>query len=511
MTSFKVLLIKSRVAPSTFAAHCHPDSSANLPTSDDSTGTHAAGSGQNQRPTSSSIAGIVAPTHGHIYHQRLSPRRRQRLSLSYAPHNCLGWQISIKMDGGSGIPVKHYAGRRCGARRRSLLSSALPPPSLPFVMHSRSLPASSFSRRSRMNLNRHHEWAVVRADEGPSFSPPTPTPSLPFSVPPPNSAVQSHRAMLVAVACVALVLLLGGGVSLFWYRRHSRAARKRAWEKKYALEKPQSAMRRGARVPEPPTVVVQPPPVAIQSYPQPPAQYAYPNVSMQEERHPIQTRSPSPLSPAHIRGSHASPTSSPISSAPLSPNHLLLPLSPLPPTSPPPPVTPGSPWTTVKRFSDSSHVSFSSTVEMGRGYGWSGSPTSAVVPSLVGIHPFSAMANTTDEELEEEERQDTVMPLPSSASSSRNPNNSSTLAPALSEKAALAALERAREEAAEQQAEDAESSSGSPGRPFSAAPAYREKDAMLAFGTVRNTPGRSGGKAGLMSVASEVTLPVYEP
>ncbi|KAF7321899.1 hypothetical protein MKEN_00712100 [Mycena kentingensis (nom. inval.)] len=239
------------------------------------------------------------------------------------------------------------------------------------------------------------------------------------------------------------------------------------------------------------------------------------------------TYSPSAYSNSTFSHSQTGSSRPLVSPSPFSP----VPMTPAPntplPLTPLPPVTPGTPWSTTKRESASSTYSFSSTVESQIGYGWTHSNTGSnagssssknafealAMPSLVGIHPFSAAAM----ELEEG-------PSSSSASSSRQKQPQpktrtntakkavrvTAFAPALSEKAALAAIERAREEA-EAQGEDPESTAGVVDTRFSAAPAYREKDAAQLF---RPQTANAGARStATKSQASEVTVapPVYEP
>ncbi|KAJ7051536.1 hypothetical protein C8F01DRAFT_1174875 [Mycena amicta] len=194
---------------------------------------------------------------------------------------------------------------------------------------------------------------------------------------------------------------------------------------------------------------------------------------------------------------HSAPLSNPFSSSSLSP---LPPRTPAPttplPLTPLPPATPGTPWSTTKsrRRSDSeastaSRYSFSSTVETTLGYGWTNANASAgagsMMPSLVGIHPFSASAGTS------------VQSVPP-----RVPKQAvrvTAYAPALSEKAALAAIDRARDEAEEQRG----------GEP--SAPAYREKDAAQLFGVrLRDVPANVSVRA--EATTSVITVaPPYEP
>ncbi|KAJ7062459.1 hypothetical protein C8F01DRAFT_99150, partial [Mycena amicta] len=156
----------------------------------------------------------------------------------------------------------------------------------------------------------------------------------------------------------------------------------------------------------------------------------------------------------------------------------------------------GTPWSTTKsrRRSDSeastaSRYSFSSTVETTLGYGWTNASASAgagsAMPSLVGIHPFSASAGTS------------VQSVPP-----RVPKKAvrvTAYAPALSEKAALAAIDRARDEAEEQRGGEL------------SAPAYREKDAAQLFGVrLRDVPANAAARA--EATTSVITVaPPYEP
>ncbi|KAJ7063934.1 hypothetical protein C8F01DRAFT_37786 [Mycena amicta] len=401
--------------------------------------------------------------------------------------------------------------------------------------------------------------ANIQNDTVPINAAPNPNPNPSSSSSPARSsnsllspAAQNRRTLIVAIGCAGAVLLLVCAcIVAFLYRRHAKVARKREWARKYALQKPQSALRRGGGRGLDPAETRPPSPVvpAWQGYPKPPQQYALArthtptsSTAFRDDSwslpEPCITPSASPP-PQHIGDSFSIPLiktertpPSPAPSTLLSPPATSNPFASLPPSpspSPSPytylaPSTPGTPWSITKsepesesrRLSDSS---LGSTASLGYGHGWTG-------PSLVGIHPFSAMAG--EEEEEEEEERDVHMPLPSetavassSASSSRDTSTGTTTSksrphtrtrttftPALNEKAALAALERTREEAEGQQGE------GENGvRPMSAAPAYREKDAAQAF--ARQRPGREDGQGSraLMSVASEVTLapPVYEP
>ncbi|KAJ7053481.1 hypothetical protein C8F01DRAFT_1375076 [Mycena amicta] len=411
------------------------------------------------------------------------------------------------------------------------------------------------------NANIHNDTVPINAAPNPnpssssSSSLASSSNSLPSNPNPNSTAAQNRRTLIVAIGCAGAVLLLVCAcIVAFLYRRHAKVARKREWARKYALQKP--LRRGGGRDPEPaetrpPSPVVP----AWQGYPRPPQQYAL-------ARTYTPTHTPTSSTPFRDDSwslpPSASPTLPPSFSIPLTgANTMLLPPSPSPsalltppatsnpfaslPPSPSPspspytylgtstPLPPASPWSITKSESESESRRLSGSESSVRslgstvGYGWTG-------PSLVGIHPFSAMAREQEEE--EEEERDVHMPLPSetasasaSASSSRDTSTGTstsrsrphartrtrtTFTPALNEKAALAALERTREEAEGQQGED---SNGVVVRPMSAAPAYREKDAAQAF--ARQRPGREDGQGSraLMSVASEVTLapPVYEP
>ncbi|KAK7024698.1 hypothetical protein R3P38DRAFT_2950803 [Favolaschia claudopus] len=183
----------------------------------------------------------------------------------------------------------------------------------------------------------------------------------------------------------------------------------------------------------------------------------------------------------------------PTSPAPTTP----LPLTP----SPPPPVTPGTPWTITKSqrtSSDGSVYSYDEETVHGNengggvlGYGWT-------TPSLVGIHPFSAVFAQAERGAPSLEADS----VPASSSARRSPLSPSTLstltpsglttplAPKLDEKSAEALFRRGAEE-----------------RRVSAAPAYREKDVARVVQTNRleEEEPASGSRA------SQAAPPLYEP
>ncbi|KAF7310227.1 hypothetical protein MIND_00396400 [Mycena indigotica] len=154
------------------------------------------------------------------------------------------------------------------------------------------------------------------------------------------------------------------------------------------------------------------------------------------------------------------------------------PTTPLPLTPAPVPPTPATPWSPAASDAPTPSTAASFAVPLvdpALGYGWTVGPAPAPaqmqmqmqMPSLVGVHPFSAGTPT---------------------GAGTGPGRTTLYAPALSEKAALAALDRARDEAAA-------AAGGADG-----APAYREKDAAQLFD--------SGTRARASTSAS---LPVYEP
>ncbi|KAF7325227.1 hypothetical protein MKEN_00567000 [Mycena kentingensis (nom. inval.)] len=455
----------------------------------------------------------------------------------------------------------------------------------------------------------------------------TPTASAPNASS--DTAGVQHRTTVVIIGSVAtLATLLLLGLAIFWYTRRSQYAKKREWSKKYALERAPPAIRRGLRgpgdgfavqdydYPGPPSEhasgQAQSPtrtptstgynsafPMLMDVKPPqpPPEPYEYGSGYGLGRRGPIRDpvdayeyrqkqaladgakpnddRSPSTgvfsepqrvpdtfpstlcalLLPNHVPPHASDPFATPVPSAPPSPK------TPLPPLSPP----------VSKRDSV-----VSSSIEMGRGHartGTSGStPTTAGMPSLVGIHPFSVGASEEDE----------APQTSSSSSSSRARSTQRGLAPALSEKAALAALQRSRDgaaeqlrgpespafsekaaiaalrrahgdpdayeqpqpkpqpqldspalsekaalavlqrsrdEALEQQQQQASSSSSSayPPAAIRAAPAYGEKDALRAFEATRpvlpTQEERDARALAVMSVVSVGTVapPVYEP
>ncbi|KAF7304439.1 hypothetical protein HMN09_00846100 [Mycena chlorophos] len=384
-----------------------------------------------------------------------------------------------------------------------------------------------------------------------------------------SSPKPNNKLVAFAGIVVLLLLVVAGAVGVwFWYRRRSPKAKKRQWAEKYALQKPQTVARREptthrSGIPagwESPGLASasasvlsfhQTTPSSSSfalpySYPRPPQQYAISArnspLSVTSSLPPPDT--PLPPSPAHIqeRLPNRAPTPPPVLPPLLiTPNPFATPVpSPLPSPSLPPesplPPTPNTPSRNAKgkskRVSDGSILTLGATINKGRGYGWSSnvlghsrrdstsadSDSESEMPSLVGLHPFSTAAPVLDDDDEDIAIAggSPSRPPEASASTSRAPSTKSTksqrtkrFAPALTEKAALAALQRARDEAEEQHGQilnefgptlnekDAlaamyrardeaveqygdDDNKGDEGgwnnRPRSAAPSYREKD-----------------------------------
>ncbi|KAJ7660184.1 hypothetical protein DFH06DRAFT_1297028 [Mycena polygramma] len=287
------------------------------------------------------------------------------------------------------------------------------------------------------------------------------------------SSSAKRSVVIGAIFAVAMLILVVIVLLTCLRRRRVRQRRQRmygaAWSQKFT---PYATHPSGAASKPAPTQATSPP------APRPPSKYQHSPTTAAPllpaaaparriPRSPLATAPPI-VPPTPSPQTAAFPPSLPpaVHTVDLPPQFSPAPTTPLPLT-PLPPATPRTPWSPNKshRLSSSSGYSYMSTsIESGAGYGWT-------TPSLVGIHPFSALA------------------APEASAGSSGSSNSATgtpttpLTPRLNEKSAMA-LFRANGETAEQR--------------VSAAPAYREKDATGVI-TARR------------SQASESAPPVYEP